>query len=126
MLWDIYRKLEASGFKQIELFGTGSETRDFIHVYDLFRALMLFVEKGEFNGTSINVASGVQTKISDLVNMATRSIGCEPQVIFNGKSRLGDPKYWQADISRLNSLGFVPSMELENGIAEYYAWIESL
>ena len=55
LLWDIYQKYQNTG--RIELFGTGEETRDFIHVSDIVRAIELILA---YDGPEnvINVANG--------------------------------------------------------------------
>jgi dTDP-glucose 4,6-dehydratase/UDP-glucose 4-epimerase len=55
LFWDIFQKTKQS--TQVELFGTGYETRDFIYIRDLVNAIDKIIESVEFDGTAINVAS---------------------------------------------------------------------
>jgi len=61
LFWDIFQKSLQS--KNIELFGTGLETRDFIYIQDLMQAINCVLERGLFNGESVNVSSGIETTI---------------------------------------------------------------
>ncbi len=55
LFWDLYQKTKSS--KEICLFGTGNETRDFIHVSDIARVIDLVIQKADFEGEAINVAN---------------------------------------------------------------------
>ncbi|MEZ4722853.1 MAG: NAD-dependent epimerase/dehydratase family protein [Flavobacteriales bacterium] len=121
LLWDIYQKLSSSGGKRLELFGTGTETRDYIHIDDLVAATLCVIKNHKFDGSAINIASGRETSIAELARLSVGIISPKAEIVFNGQSREGDPKRWLADISKLNALGFTPLHRLENGIEEYYS-----
>jgi UDP-glucose 4-epimerase len=119
ILWDLSAKLEGAG--RVEMFGTGNETRDFVHVDDVVRAAELILDKGR--PEVYNVASGEETRIADLARILIRAAGeSEDRLFFNGKTKEGDPLNWKADISRLKSLGFEPRVSLERGVGDYHAW----
>jgi UDP-glucose 4-epimerase len=100
--------------------GTGEETRDFIHALDVARAIeFIYTTKG--TGT-YNVASGIQTPIRNLVYMLVELFRNKKEIHFNSVRRHGDPVHWQADISKLASLGFKASVSLEHGIRRYVDW----
>jgi nucleoside-diphosphate-sugar epimerase len=44
-------------------------------------------------------------------------------VQFNGKVRAGNPDKWQADIKKINALGFLPSVNFEQGINKVADWL---
>ena len=71
LLWDIYQKYQNTG--RIELFGTGEETRDFIHVSDIMRAIDLILS---YDGTEtvINVANGEEVSIRELAEIYADSL----------------------------------------------------
>jgi dTDP-glucose 4,6-dehydratase/UDP-glucose 4-epimerase len=46
----------------------------------------------------------------------------EKKLVFSGSNRLGDPLFWQADISKIQNLGFIQKVYLEQGIENYIAW----
>ena len=121
VLWDISRKALAGG--PIDLAGTGLESRDFVHASDVAAAVSLIAARGEFAGEQFNVASGAETRISELAAMLTGALGVEADVCFTGSPRIGDPLRWRADISRLKALGFVPSIALDEGVAAYASWV---
>ncbi|HEU4717851.1 MAG TPA: NAD-dependent epimerase/dehydratase family protein, partial [Bacteroidia bacterium] len=115
LFWDIFQKTKQS--KKLELFGTGEESRDFIYIRDLVRALETVMENGAFAGECINVASGVETTIREAASVFLDSLGGGFQLSFNGEVKAGDPKNWQADISRISGLGFKPAVTIAEGLA---------
>ncbi len=65
LFWDLNQK--ALSGQPIELFGTGEESRDFIHVHDLARAIELVALSSEFKADVINIGNGKEVKIKDVV-----------------------------------------------------------
>jgi dTDP-glucose 4,6-dehydratase/UDP-glucose 4-epimerase len=122
LFWDIYQKCLHS--KTIELFGTGDETRDFIHVNDLIAAIDQIIKKGLFNGEAINISSGIETSIAFAANVFTIAIDNSIKINFNNIAKPGDPLNWKADISKLKSYGFNPKIDIENGLKNLGKWIK--
>lgn len=125
ILWDLCEKCRSDG--PVQLGGDGSETRDFIHAKDIARAVLCVVRGGTFNGEAYNVASGVETSISDLAHHVLSAYGISfDRLEFSGSNRVGDPKNWRADVSRLEALGFSPSIDFVAGVAGYVDWYKKL
>jgi UDP-glucose 4-epimerase len=124
LFWDLYQK--SKGNNAIEIFGTGNESRDFIYIDDLIRAIELIIQKAEFNGQVINIASGKETTIKDAVNYFVQKYDSNIRISFNGKIKKGDPLNWKADISLLKNLGFSTLKSIEDGIEEYVKWTRGL
>jgi UDP-glucose 4-epimerase len=123
LFWDTYQKSKLPG-DSIIFFGTGNETRDFIHIEDLLEAIKLVIDKCEFNGDFINVASGVETTIKDATALLLNQIPVNKEVIFNNQIKKGDPLNWRADISKLKQLGFSQKISLELGLSKYSKWLQ--
>jgi dTDP-glucose 4,6-dehydratase/UDP-glucose 4-epimerase len=122
LFWDIYQKSLKGSL--IELYGTGHETRDFIHIDDLMFALEQIILNASFDGSTINVASGIETKIQSAAFTLVKNLNPKLKISFNGVQNNIDPNYWQADISRLKMLGFIPKVSLEEGLKKYAAWLK--
>jgi len=120
VIWDICRK--ALSGDTIELMGTGDESRDFIHVGDVARAIAAIVEQGDFQAGVYNVASGVGTTIRDAAGKIVQALGTNNVIRFNGARRAGDPLFWQADISKLASLGWACQVPFDEGLTAYARW----
>lgn len=122
VIFDLCKKFLDVNLKEVNVYGTGKESRDFIHVDDIASIVKLFIEK---EATGIyNIASGTQTYISDIVEYVKNGLDSEKEIIYNGNLRQGDPKFWQADISKLIELGFRPEVSIQEGIIQYCNWIK--
>lgn len=121
LFWDIYQKTLRS--KHIELFGSGKETRDFIYIADLMHAIDCVIDKGLFNGESLNVASGIETTIKDAAEILCRAIDKDIQISFNNIVKPGDPLNWRADIDSISQFGFKPKINIKEGLENTAKWL---
>lgn len=119
LLWDVCRKAMTGS---VGLSGTGAETRDFIHVADVARAVRVLAENAPMHAEPYNVASGVETSVAELASGLVANVSPAVTVEFSGAQRPGDPLRWCADISAIAKLGFTPSVTLEAGLSEYAQW----
>lgn len=124
LFWDMYQKfLNADA---ISLYGTGKESRDFIHVDDIVRAFHLVLENGKFNGEATNIANGEEFTIEYVAELFRSNFEGHKTIAFNNQVKQGDPLNWRADISMLKSLGYQQTISLEAGIQSYIHWVNSL
>lgn len=109
-----------NGENPLVVWGDGSCIRDFIHAKDVARGMLLAVEK---NCTQpINLGSGTQTTIKQVVEVITSCFEEKPEVIWDTSKPSGDAIRLM-DISRAKSLlGFECEISLEEGIADTVAW----
>lgn len=122
LFWDIYQKCLFSN--DVELFGSGKETRDFIYIEDLLEAINCVIKRGLFNGESVNVASGVETDISHAASIFIKEIDPNISLKFNMIVKPGDPLNWRADISILTNFGFKNETLIENGLRNVAKWLK--
>jgi dTDP-glucose 4,6-dehydratase/UDP-glucose 4-epimerase len=123
LFWDLYKKYRTSA-DAIQLFGTGRETRDFIFIGDLTRAIEAVLRSLSAEHEVINVASGTESTIEEAARLFIGCMDASRSLSFSGDVKQGDPLNWVADISVLSSFGFRPSHSLEQGITETAAWIK--
>ena len=124
LFWDTYKK--TLSHKTISLYGTGKESRDFIFIFDLIKAVECVIQKAEFKGETLNIASGVETTIEEATAVFFKCLDLEKKILFNGHEKEGDPKNWRADISKIKRLGFSPACSLEFGLEKYSEWLKEL
>ena len=126
LFWDTLCKYFEAHRKEetfIEFFGTGTESRDFIHAADVARAAVLVSENPKINQVQVvNIANGEEVSIKDAIYTLLESAPRSIAVQFNCESRSGDPSRWLANISYLKSIGYQPSIRLESGLAEYFLY----
>lgn len=118
----IYKFYDAkiSNKKGVTLFGDGSPTREFIHVDDLADAL-IFLMKNYNDSDHINIGSGKEYSIKELAEIVAKVVGYTGDIIWDITKPNGTPRR-KLDTSKLNSLGWSASIELESGIDDTYGW----
>jgi nucleoside-diphosphate-sugar epimerase len=104
LLWDVFQKGSTSN--ELILWGLGNETRDFIYVEDLVNALYTIDMEASELFIHYNLATVVAVTIIEVVAKLIHYLGWEKNITFNGIVRKGDPNFWQADISKLQKIGF--------------------
>lgn len=109
----------------VVLQGTGGESRDFIHVADVSRGLRLLCDEAAFEGEVYNLASGRETRISELAECLREEIDPSIHLEYDGIIPKGTPQNWQADISRISALGFVPQVDLVQGVHHLVRWCKA-
>jgi UDP-glucose 4-epimerase len=122
LFWDLYSKTRDPG-GEMELFGTGKESRDFIYITDILFAMKCIVEKADFNGAAVNVASGTETTIRRAAEIFLEAMHCKGKLQFKGEAKMGDPLNWRADIGVLRSYGYENTVSIEQGIHNYCEWL---
>jgi dTDP-L-rhamnose 4-epimerase len=110
----------------LPIFEDGLESRDFVHVQDVVRAVRLCLESEAVVDQVFNVGSGVPTPVLEVARMLIREFQGSVTTKITGQYRLGDIRHCYADISALRSAtGFQPEVGLEEGLATFAAWVSS-
>lgn len=121
LFWDLVGKIANN--PSVELFGTGNETRDFIHVDDVVDAIVLVSERSD--RLYYNLANGVEVSIREAAGLLAKSMGKDPaNIAFNGQVKPGDPLYWRADIGELRKIGYKQKVSLADGLQSYAEWVK--
>ncbi len=120
VLWEMASQL-ARG-ENIQLKGTGDESRDFVHASDIAAAAKTVADQAPCRGEAYNVASGKETGVRQAAELMTSFFPGAAAPRFAGQSIPGDPQRWQADCQRLVALGFEPCMPLDKGLASLAEW----
>lgn len=130
LIWDVGQNALSAvrkGKNEIVLFGTGNESRDFMYVKDVCKAVLTVVSQGSKQKVEVyNLASGVERSIAEVAQCLVKNLNVDIKVSFNGKIRKGDPMNWRADISRLQGLGYQSDYSLSSGLQEIAAWMKAL
>ena len=106
----------ASKNEDIEIFGDGSVTRDFVFVQDVVDANIHFFNKQELEGSFL-VGSGVETSIKDLAFIVCQSLGSESKLSYKPERR-GDTRRSVADITNLLKSGFREPRTVAEGLQD--------
>jgi len=113
---------KAWGDKSVEIWGTGSPRREFLHVDDLADAVVYLLRN--YDGEPIvNIGWGEDVTIRELAQMVMSAIGYTGELVFDPTKPDGTPRKL-LDVSRLNGLGWRPRISLKEGIAATYTWFK--
>lgn len=123
IFWDLHNKVLNSNDGIINVLGNSNDSRDFLYVSDVVQAIFLVINNLDFEGQSINVASGSQIYIGDAVNCFVKLYNKSVDVVFDNNSVAGNPSNWEADITNLVNIGFERKVDLEEGLTNYYNWV---
>lgn len=118
----IFSSLAKEGVR-INVFEDGNETRDFVHVTDVVTCVigaLVSGRKRDFD-TTLNVGSGVPTKVKDVADSINEYFGGRSSVQVTGDFRVGDIRHNFADVSKLAATGISPSgfIKFSDGIMEF-------
>ena len=105
---------------ELVVWGTGTPRREFLHVDDLADAL-LFLMQRYADESHVNVGWGQDLSIRELAEMVARVVGYEGRLAFDATKPDGTPRKL-LDVSRLNGLGWSPTVRLEHGVRTTYEW----
>jgi GDP-L-fucose synthase len=105
---------------EVVLWGSGTPRREFLHVDDLADACVHLL--GHYDAPEpINVGVGEDVTIRELAELVARVVGYKGAISNDLSKPDGTPRKL-LDVSRLNALGWKPSIDLEDGVAATYAW----
>lgn len=98
----------------VEIWGTGTPKREFLHVDDLAEACFFLMENYDGDG-HVNVGTGVDVTIGELAEKIKEVIGYPGQLIFNTDKPDGTPRKLM-DVGFINGLGWKHTIDLDKGI----------
>jgi len=113
-----FHEAKLNGNTSVELWGTGTPKREFLHVDDLAQAV-LFAMENNLNNHLYNVGTGVDITIKDLARIIQTSVGHSGTIYWDGSKPDGTPRKLM-DSSKLSKLGWSSKIELADGIKTVY------
>lgn len=117
-----FHDAKESGAGEVELWGTGTPRREFLHVDDCTDAA-IFLMLNYSEGETINVGWGEDIAIRELAELIREVVGFEGEITFNTSYPDGTPRKL-LDTSRINALGWRPKIGLREGIERTYHWFQ--
>ncbi len=113
-------RAKAERARSIQIWGTGTPTREFLYVDDLADAAV-FVMKNYSDDSHINIGTGEETSIRELAQLVARAAGWQGEFEYDRSKPDGMPRKVM-DVSRLRALGWKAPTPLEGGLAKAYDW----
>ena len=120
-----FHEAKVSESSEVTVWGSGKALREFMHCDDLADAL-LFILKNYSSYEHINVGSGDEVSIHELVNVISKVVGYDAKIVWDTSKPDGTPRKLM-DISNLNKLGWTNNRTLADGISHTYEnWLKTL
>jgi GDP-L-fucose synthase len=113
------RALDNKGAPTLEVWGSGTQMRDFIHIEDCVRGVVTTMDKID-NGDALNLSTGIYTSFIDFALLAADACGYRPDV--RGVSDKPAGVHARAgDTKKQTQLGFIHQIDLRSGMARALA-----
>jgi GDP-L-fucose synthase len=109
-----------SGSGIVTLWGSGSPLREFLHVDDLAKAVVLCMDKYD-DSKQINIGSGQEVSIKDLADKISKAVGFSGEIIWDSSKPDGTMRK-VLDSSKMDKLGWKPLISLDQGIVSTVEW----
>jgi GDP-L-fucose synthase len=113
-----FHEAKEQGIDKVEVWGTGTPLREFMHVNDLAAACFFLMQSYNESGF-VNIGTGTDISIKDLAYLIKGIVGFEGEIYFNTSKPDGTPRKLM-DVSKLNDLGFRHTIDLGEGIRMVY------
>jgi GDP-L-fucose synthase len=115
-----FHDAKIQGRSEVEIWGTGSPMREFLHVDDLADCCVFLMDHYD-EASHINVGTGEDLSIRELAELVGSVVHPDATLVFDTTKPDGTPRKL-LDVSRLHDLGWKHRIQLEQGIASTYAW----
>lgn len=124
-----FHEAKLNGDLQVVAWGSGTPMREFLHVDDMAAAsiYVMNLDQATYDANTepmlshINVGTGVDCTIRELVETVAKVVGFKGEIVFDNSKPDGAPRKLM-DVSRLRSLGWKASIALEQGLLATYQW----
>ncbi|HOO74473.1 MAG TPA: GDP-L-fucose synthase [Tepiditoga sp.] len=117
-----FHEAKENNSEYVEIWGTGTPKREFLHVDDLADAVVFLMNNYNENKT-INIGTGEDLTIRELAETIKEIVEFKGELKFNSEKPDGTPRKL-LDVSRLHSAGWKHKIELKEGIKSTYEWFK--
>jgi UDP-glucose 4-epimerase len=125
LLWDACNKFINANEKGVEFWGTGQETRDFIHIDDVMKLINCLIEIDD-KFLLINGGTGIKTTIKEVVFLIREALDSSCQINFNQEKNEGNPIYFWASTKKLDQYDKNHMIEFRKGLFDYVKWVKTI
>ena len=115
-----FHEATQSQAKEVQVWGTGSPRREFLHVDDL-AAACIHLLKNYDDDIALNVGTGEDISIKELAEMIAQTTGFTGRITWDTTKPDGTPQKL-LDVSRINATGWKASIDLATGLKSTYQW----
>jgi dTDP-L-rhamnose 4-epimerase len=112
--------------KIVQIYEDGQESRDFVHIADVVRAVVAGLDSDCADGATLNVGSGQPTSVLEVAQLLKERFAVPSPPVITGQYRLGDIRHGYADLTEIRRrLDFAPQIPLAQGLTRFVEWVKS-
>jgi len=112
--------------KTLPVYGSGRNTRDWIHVLDHCRAITAILESPGVEGHTFNIAGNTERSVNQIADLILKRLGKPESLLKSVTDRPGHDRRYAIDASKLERMtGFKPQVEFATGIQETIDWYKT-
>ena len=126
VFWDICSKIKDKNKKKINLFGTGSEKRDFIYIDDALNAIKYLLKKKNRKVEIVNCGSGKTFSVKFIVELIKKNMFSDKEIIFDKIVSSISPKIMHLNILKIKKINWAPKINIFQGVKNYVKWFAKL
>jgi len=123
-----FHEAKVANAPEVVIWGTGTPRREFLYVDDMAAASVfvmhldkqIYDSQTELMQSHLNVGFGSDVTIAELATAVAKATGYQGKVSFDPSKPDGSPRKWMSS-ERLNKLGWIPRVNLEEGLSEAYS-----
>lgn len=115
-----FHEAKVNNMSDVVLWGTGSPKREFLYVDDLADAV-LFLMNNYSDSEIVNIGTGEDVSIKELADRVKKIVGFSGDITWDSTKPDGTPRKL-LDIGKLRHLGWLPKVDLSDGIRMTYDW----
>ena len=113
-----FHEAAQAGLPEVQMWGTGSPLREFLHVDDLAAGILHLLSLAD-PPDLVNIGSGAEVSILELAQMIAHTVGYKGRITHDLTKPDGTPRKL-SDISRIRETGWIPRISLEAGLQSAY------
>lgn len=126
-----FHEAQENGDESVEVWGTGTPRREFIHVDDMVDGCLFLMnnfdpskEQNEKGETFMNLGIGEDVSIRELAELVKTIVGFQGQIVWD-TSKPDGVKQKLLDVSKINRFGWKHNIDLEEGVRSVYHWYQN-
>ena len=115
-----FHDAKESGNAQVEVWGTGTPRREFLHVDDMADASVYLMNNYDDNEI-VNIGVGEDVSIKELAELIKQTVGYQGELVFDTTKPDGTPRKLM-DVTKLSKAGWKAKIDLKSGVESTYQW----
>ena len=124
-VFDFYKKLSYDPNK-LDVLGDGKQRKSYLYVNDCIDAMMLCISKSKEKINIFNLGHDEYCQVNNSISWICKYLGLQPELKYSGGKRgwIGDNPFIHLDNSRVKSIGWKPSLTIEEGIIKTVTFLK--